>query len=659
LSPEQSSVFDPEDIPLSTSEGRRPSSTAGDRMMVGLAVAALLGGVLIAVSRLVPEQPDQTSLATATPRPTLTEGTPKPEPTLRPREPRTTTVDPAAAPSEAEPVYWISDWVRVRTRLAVHATPHAHGHTDGVLRRGDAAHISDPPDSEAPAGWLQAEFPMSGWIRGDLDDEAMFERFSYRPMPNSGVNDLKATANGFTAQAYTTDQDGGLDLRSSDGVTWERTTVYPNSWGRVVALGPAGWLRLANVDLPDRSAVVVWQSSDAMDWQLLGALSLQVDSVVSLAASDAGYVMTTSTGGGTSGVWYSADGQLWTERPVRITSSGYGNRVIATSLGFVVWGDVEPAQESEIAISADGWTWTDAGSLGQSGVIDVLADGDHLLALGRARNGARMWKGTIGGQQVTWSAESVASFGDVVLSRMVSDGERVIVLGWERATDVPLWWDFDGTSWRRHTMPADFNGLPHEAAGGPAGIVAVAQVSSGDGDPPQFWRLVDGFQWEPESEPVMPRPAKLTSETCGTLSDDVLAMMNMDGLLAAECFGDSPITIRAWSQPCSGCYGEGGGHWQPAWLAQPADDRVIHLSPIESGDWGTFDGVLHPSISQRSPRLLSTWVQATGHFDDPASASCRWTPTTADEAWYTGTDDVVAGCRARFVITSIHRIDGP
>ncbi|HEX6473636.1 MAG TPA: hypothetical protein VF114_00950, partial [Candidatus Limnocylindria bacterium] len=62
-------MFDPDQVPLSTSEGHRPSSTAGDRMMIGLAILALVGGLLIAVSRLLPEQPDQASVATATPRP--------------------------------------------------------------------------------------------------------------------------------------------------------------------------------------------------------------------------------------------------------------------------------------------------------------------------------------------------------------------------------------------------------------------------------------------------------------------------------------------------------------------------------------------------------------------------------------------------------------
>ena len=61
---------------------------------------------------------------------------------------------------------------------------------------------------------------------------------------------------------------------------------------------------------------------------------------------------------------------------------------------------------------------------------------------------------------------------------MVSDGERVIVLGWDRATETPLWWQRDGLSWQRHAMPADFGGLPGEAVGGPHGVVAVGRLAS-------------------------------------------------------------------------------------------------------------------------------------------------------------------------------------
>ena len=105
-----------------------------------------------------------------------------------------------------------------------------------------------------------------------------------------------------------------------------------------------------------------------------------------------------------------------------------------------------------------------------------------------------------------------------------------------------------------------------------------------------------------------------------------------------------------------GCYSRTEGRWQTEWLAQPADRRVIHLAPFQSDVWGAMDGVLHPSVQGKPP--LARWLEVTGHFDDPAAASCRWTPTLADEYWYSGTDDIVASCRARFVVT-LRPVNGP
>ena len=156
-----------------------------------------------------------------------------------------------------------------------------------------------------------------------------------------------------------------------------------------------------------------------------------------------------------------------------------GMRLAATPLGFFIWGLNDPTSQGDGAFSADGWTWSEANPIGPGQIVDVVADGDHLLALGRGPGGTRMWKGTIEGEQLTWSSDNTAPFRGAVVGRMVSDGERVIVLGWDRATETPLWWQRDGLSWQRHTMPAAFGGLPLEAVGGPQGVVAVGQAGIG------------------------------------------------------------------------------------------------------------------------------------------------------------------------------------
>ena len=60
--------------------------------------------------------------------------------------------------------------------------------------------------------------------------------------------------------------------------------------------------------------------------------------------------------------------------------------------------------------STDGWTWSEASPIGPGQIVDVVADGDHLLAMGRGPGGTRMWKGTIEGEQLTWSPDNTAPF---------------------------------------------------------------------------------------------------------------------------------------------------------------------------------------------------------------------------------------------------------
>ena len=108
--------------------------------------------------------------------------------------------------------------------------------------------------------------------------------------------------------------------------------------------------------------------------------------------------------------------------------------------------------------------------MGPGQIVDVVADGDHLLAVGRGPVRTRMWKGTIEGAaadlvEPTTPRPSAARS----VARLLSDGERAIVLGWDRATETPLWWQRDGLTWQRHTMPADLWGLPLGAVAGAEG----------------------------------------------------------------------------------------------------------------------------------------------------------------------------------------------
>jgi len=627
-------------------------------MMVGLAVLALVGGLLIAASRLIPDEANETSQATSMPLPSAEPASPSARPTPRPQDLRSMTVDPAPIPSVTPPSQYVSEWVRLRIGVTLLESP-TSDRTIGRLDQGDPAYITDQPEDQGGVdGWLQVDGPVSGWIFGEIDNEAMFERFPPHWAATSDVYSLGSAPSGFLSFGWQANESEDVMLASSDGVHWHTSEGPAVAWARTAANGPAGWLMAGNVDGPDGTTTTLWRSPDAESWERLGALpGGMTDAFMTLAGSQAGYVLVSETGSSDSALWFSGDGLLWTERPVAPTRQGMGTRLAATPLGFYVWGLNDPATPGVGMFSTDGWTWSDASPIGPGQIVDVVADGDHLVAMGRGPGGTRMWKGTIDGQQLTWSPDNTAPFRTAVGSRLVSDGQRVIVLGWDRATETPLWWQRDGLSWQRHAMPADFGGLPSWAVGGAQGVVAVGQLASNSGRMPVFWHLGDGAVWEREAIPVMPAPTAPTPRTCGPKPDDLLGLMSVDSLWAAICFGDAPITVRGWSVACDGCYSRSEGTWQTEWLAQPADWGVMHLSPYKSNVWGAMDGVLHPSLRDRPP--LARRLEITGHFDDPEAASCRWIPTLADEYWYSGTDEIVDGCRARFVVTAVREVNGP
>lgn len=66
--------------------------------------------------------------------------------------------------------------------------------------------------------------------------------------------------------------------------------------------------------------------------------------------------------------------------------------------------------------------------------------------------------------------------------------------------------------------------------------------------------------------------------------------------------------------------------------------------------------VLDPSLGF-DDAWVRTWVEVTGHFDDPAAATCRWIPSPAEEQWYAGRQQVIDGCRQQFVVTAV-RLEG-
>lgn len=661
-------MFEPDENPIATTDGRRPASAAGDRMMVALAAIALLGGALIAVGNVLPEADrPQTSEASVV-------GSPSPEPsvartpgpTRSPRPLRSIQAEGEALPSppaqfeeEVE-----STWIRVLAEIRIHFNPDAQAGEAGTLAKGAAAYATVGM-APATAGWMHLEEPVQGWIQAERDGRAVVRRFAYRSWDSGpSIDALIAGETGFAGLGWL-GADGQYHqsvMRSADGARWElvETTNMAPGYGFQLAHGPAGWLLVGTVEAQSGSIPWLWQSADLHEWQSIGSLRDLYGGVAQLVGSAQGYVMTHGGyGNGSASLWFSADGVLWSERWRPDFGADY-LQLVATPMGYYAWGLPVSGGQVGAAFSPDGWTWTEVDAPHHQTLVGVVAVGQRLVALEPSPTGTHVWMGTIRGTELTWEQDRSAaeSFGEDGLTELVSDGTGAVVFGWERGTDAPLWWSGDGVSWQRHRLPASaFGGIPRTAAGGPGGVAVVGYRPSIAAANPVIWHLDEAGRWIPEATPVLAAVPEPRRRDCGEAPDDVLEVTTLDGRMMAYCFGDMPLVFRAWVAPCEGCWYASGGQYQPDWLAE-ATGNLLHLSPIEQEGLGGLEAVLPPSI-ERDLAWQSKWVEVTGHFADKAARSCRWEPDASEASWYTGTSEVVAACRSRFVVDRVRVVRGP
>jgi hypothetical protein len=653
-------LFEPENLEIETTDGRRPAGTAGDRMMLGLAAVALLGGALIAVTNALPDAASETSRATP-----VAHASGTPQPTASPPPPRSVQVVDEPLPSPGRELAQFEGWVRALEEVKIRSSSSSSAEVLAVLRPGDAAVVQALGPGDGARGWLAVVAPEQGWIRSRVDGHSVIRRYPYAfQLPPGLIDRLAAHANGFVGVGLLPTPDGEYAaqlFQSSDGARWNvgETPNMPPS-DLQIAHGPAGWLLVTtSYDMYGTPTPFLWRAEDLTDWQLLGAIhGLPGEAFAQLVGSAAGYVAATGSGFGPSGgtIWYSRDGLAWSERRLPRSVEDGLQRLFATPLGFYVDSGSSAATA---AFSPDGWTWSDVSVGGLDTLVGMAAAGDQLLAVDTASWGeVRAWTGIIRGSLLTWREEVSAStaFDGAAVTALVSDGQRPVAFGWELGTDAPLWWIRDGTEWDRQPLPPGFEGNPRAAAGGPAGTVVVGYRPSLVATNPVIWHLAADGTWAPEGEPVIQVQADPTPAQCGSTPADILDVMGRDPRWLAACFGTRPLTFRAWTSRCEGCYYEDPGEFEPRWLMQPTDN-LLFLAPLANGDWGTAEAVLPPSL-ERDERWIEHWVEVTGHYDDAAATSCHLEPEVSERFWYDPIE-VVNQCRARFVITSVTLVRGP
>lgn len=124
------------------------------------------------------------------------------------------------------------------------------------------------------------------------------------------------------------------------------------------------------------------------------------------------------------------------------------------------------------------------------------------------------------------------------------------------------------------------------------------------------------------------------------------------------CYGGEDVTVEGYLQ---GMGAVDCGPLEPAWMAC---ERTVELRPLETasstgivlvarGTIPLMTAVLHPSLGLYPDDVIGDAMQITGHYDDPAALTCRYTD---QEAAPEDPEAAVQDCRHRFVIVALQPI---
>ncbi len=664
--------FEPE-----VEQGPRTPTSGSDRVLLVLAVLVLLGGLGIAVRNLLPDE-----VAVAEPTPHTTPGatvgatphaTGQPTASATPAMPRRLTLVPAATPSGQTSVPNIQGWLRVTKATPVRNQPAAGAEVVGDIPAGGVALTQTYADTvpgpvpgwvwvldPAPSGWVAIGDGTAGTVEQYPLQQSEQQRILYGILPGGG---------GFLG--FGEDQRGTSGAPwlafSRNGTDWKPANLAPDvTWIASAASGPAGWLAIGFS--PQQGAQFqpqfeLWQSSNGTDWTVLGGLQGALDLWPrDLVATDAGYLLSMSGQSPEVDLFFSANGETWTE--VRPLDTGVATdlRMVGTPFGFYVWtvgGDPPDDETIAAAFSANGLTWprVDGGPQGSFARVAATAAGlvgmDNDPQTGRVRT----WTGVVSTGNLTWHRADAAVFGPRSVSLLVGGGGSTAAFLWDEGNGAVKGWETrDGVTWTELGLPdGAFPTSPTVGAIGPAGLLVEGQRTILGRRTADLWTL-GASGWTAAEIPSLLPESPPQPTACPPPPRDALDFLQIDPGFATYCFGNSPLTFPAWIVPCTDCQWEPETGYAPAWLADPGLRRVT-IAPIDSEPWYFLDIVAGPDLVWDTA-WEGARVELTGHFDDPASTECRYTGT-AREAWSVSAQRLRDDCARRFVITGVTPRAGP
>jgi hypothetical protein len=486
---------------------------------------------------------------------------------------------------------------------------------------------------------------------------------------------------------------------SPDGDSWERHWLPGATFGGgtpdLLVGGVFGYLALGWGIEPATTAMregmtfprALWTSPDGVSWTPAPDIGLPNGAITGLASGPAGVaaLIEASADRQHSTVAVTSDGSHWHEASMPDGAIPYSNGLVATPEGFLLLGAIDTVDSTGGTSSTDvAWRSTDG--------IAWTADPGLARQLHERENPIDSWQSSPWGV-VGWSSGSVG-LGPALLTAgglqdippvdtgswaaQVVAGPAGIVwlLGADRAAACVSAWQYDEGVLRpldgTHPDVECLNAAGPAVLGSaamPEGMVIIGTLGTdpdrvawlvrGPGRPPTG-AVADG---PPPSPPAASIPDPLAIafaplSTCPPAPTTMAALQELSPALAAGCFGDRTITVRAWVLDPGEGYGGTCGAFEPAWIRECVlpDYFLIADRSVDGADVPTLNAM-------RSPKAtgdligVSRWVRVKGHYDDAASASCRGGGVDIGFEPEPPTALLVSACRLVFVVTDIRTTD--
>ncbi|HET6744727.1 MAG TPA: SH3 domain-containing protein [Candidatus Limnocylindria bacterium] len=621
---------------------------------VGIGLVAGSAVVLVAVAAAI--------IGQLRPNAAGIDGSPSPSVPGSPTASQTQGASPSAPASQATwDGYQLTDvgtplfgsiWARVTVdELNVRAAPGTDAAVVAVVRRGDLVQVTGDGDFVEERSWQPiVGNGFAGWVAEGDDDGAYLQAVGtpwlFKPQRElalvAGRDSLLAYgwASDLVVPPYEGNGRNPLTYLSTNGTTWNEVTgpVMPVA----AAAGGDGGFVVATV--PNYlGPYTVQLSTDGETWAEYAVIDLQPTSaawgpagpiVVGLVYDDDGFT------GGVAAVRVDPGGAV---QSLPLPGAGLGlTELEAAESGYVLFS----RGSLDLVVSADGTAWTTErvpGAVEGAGMVrDVELVGNQLIVVTTSTETGRttLHHARLAADGLTWATTTAAPFGRATVDSVSAGGGSMLALGWDQDELLPrVWRSTDGRSWTDMGVDAG-------TFGGAIGSEPVWADGRWFAMTDGVYASTDGATWEKVFEAPTPEV-----QGPGCPPPDVVTALDLLflGPAAADCYGDTPLTVTVWSPLVDGlggcCPQQGVPEWLAAWVA-PA-----FVSPGPGGFSGSFG--VYPAPDVDGAFVTETWARVTGHFHDPEAQDCRHIPRQDVPHRLESPTSVVADCAARFVVDQI------